>query len=142
MGRRRLLIGCKWFFDADILKGVFLISVFVPQVKMALNFNLLSLSKRERKTNYFVDGCFKDTLGAGPSKTDKAPKMTRAPKQIAMCVIFYDFCNDLYPNVMHIAKISSSLIVPWRNCRSVNLPSISEMVASYSIEPKLVHLIF
>jgi SWI/SNF-related matrix-associated actin-dependent regulator of chromatin subfamily A member 5 len=49
---------------------------------------LLSLSKRERKTNYSVDSYFKDTLRAGPSKTDKAPKIPRAPKQIAMCVEF------------------------------------------------------
>ncbi|KIM38257.1 hypothetical protein M413DRAFT_447993 [Hebeloma cylindrosporum] len=52
--------------------------------KKALNFNLLSLSKRERKSNYSVDNYFKDTLRAGPSKMDKAPKMPRAPKQIAI----------------------------------------------------------
>jgi len=52
--------------------------------KKTLNFNLLSLSKRERKSNYSVDNYFKDTLRAGPSKMDKAPKMPRAPKQIAM----------------------------------------------------------
>jgi SWI/SNF-related matrix-associated actin-dependent regulator of chromatin subfamily A member 5 len=51
-----------------------------------LNFNLLSLSKRERKTNYSVDSYFKDTLRAGQPKTDKAPKIPRAPKQIAMWV--------------------------------------------------------
>jgi SWI/SNF-related matrix-associated actin-dependent regulator of chromatin subfamily A member 5 len=56
------------------------------KAKKTLNFNLLSLSKRERKTNYSVDSYFKDTLRAGPAKTDKAPKMPRAPKQIAMCV--------------------------------------------------------
>ena len=55
----------------------------IQKVK-GLNFNLLSLSKRERKTNYSVDSYFKDTLRAGPSKTDKAPKIPRAPKQIAM----------------------------------------------------------
>ena len=137
MGRRRLPIRRKCFLDADILKGVFLISV-----KKSLNFNLLSLSKRERKTNYSVDSCFKDTLRAGPSKTDKAPKMSQAPKQIAMCVIFPDFCNDLYPNVKRIAKISSSLILPWRNYRSVNSPSIRWSGCFYSIEPKLIHLIF
>ncbi|KAL0956462.1 hypothetical protein HGRIS_002608 [Hohenbuehelia grisea] len=49
-----------------------------------LNFNLLSLSKRERKMNYSVDSYFKDTLRAGTSKTDKAPKIPRAPKQIAI----------------------------------------------------------
>ncbi|KAH9485950.1 ISWI chromatin-remodeling complex ATPase ISW2 [Psilocybe cubensis] len=52
--------------------------------KKALNFNLLSLSKRERKSNYSVDNYFKDTLRAGPSKVDKAPKIPRAPKQIAI----------------------------------------------------------
>lgn len=54
------------------------------QQRKPLNFNILSLSKRERKTNYSVDSYFKDTLRAGPSKTDKAPKIPRAPKQIAM----------------------------------------------------------
>jgi len=71
-------------------RGVFL-TVFVPQAKKALNFNLLSLSKRERKTNYSVDSYFKDTMRAGPSKTDKVPKMPRAPRLIAMCVIYPDF---------------------------------------------------
>ncbi|TEB28250.1 transcription activator snf2l1 [Coprinellus micaceus] len=49
-----------------------------------LNFNILSLSKRERKSNYSVDNYFKDTLRAGTSKTDKAPKIPRAPKQITI----------------------------------------------------------
>jgi SWI/SNF-related matrix-associated actin-dependent regulator of chromatin subfamily A member 5 len=49
-----------------------------------LNLNLLSLSKRERKSNYSVDSYFKDTLRAGTSKVEKAPKMPRAPKQISM----------------------------------------------------------
>jgi len=52
--------------------------------RKALNLNMLSLSKRERKLNYSVDSYFKDTLRAGPSKTEKAPKMPRAPKQIQM----------------------------------------------------------
>ncbi|KAG6380533.1 SNF2 family DNA-dependent ATPase [Boletus reticuloceps] len=50
--------------------------------RKTLNLNMLSLSKRERKLNYSVDSYFKDTLRAGPSKTEKAPKMPRAPKQI------------------------------------------------------------
>jgi hypothetical protein len=54
--------------------------------RKALNFNVLSLSKRERKSNYSVDNYFKDTLRAGPSKFEKAPKLPRAPKQIAMFV--------------------------------------------------------
>ncbi|KAN0132684.1 SNF2 family N-terminal domain containing protein [Lactarius tabidus] len=49
-----------------------------------LNFNPLSLSKRERKLNYSVDGYFKETMRAGPSKTEKAPKLPRAPKQISL----------------------------------------------------------
>ncbi|XP_006454979.1 SNF2 family DNA-dependent ATPase [Agaricus bisporus var. bisporus H97] len=49
-----------------------------------LGLNLLSLSKRERKSNYSVDSYFKDTLRAGTSKIEKAPKMPRAPKQIAI----------------------------------------------------------
>ncbi|PPQ92882.1 hypothetical protein CVT25_009769 [Psilocybe cyanescens] len=52
--------------------------------KKTLNFNILSLSKRERKSNYSVDNYFKDTLRAGPSKIEKAPKIPRAPKQIAI----------------------------------------------------------
>ena len=54
--------------------------------KKTFNFNLLSLSKQECKSNYSVDNYFKDTLRAGLSKMDKAPKMPRAPKQIAMWV--------------------------------------------------------
>lgn len=33
-----------------------------------------------------MDNYFKDTLRAGPSKLEKAPKIPRAPKQIAMFV--------------------------------------------------------
>ncbi|KAL4068818.1 SNF2 family N-terminal domain-containing protein [Scleroderma yunnanense] len=50
--------------------------------RKGLNLNMLSLSKRERKTNYSVDNYFKDTLRAGPSKTEKGPKLPRAPKQV------------------------------------------------------------
>src|ERR1700735_2978778 len=102
-GRRKLPITCELLLDANVLKGVCLTSVFVPRAKKALNFNLLSLSKRECKTNYPVDSYFKDTLLTGPSKTDKAPKMPRALKQIGMCVIF---CSELYSNFIQIAKIS------------------------------------
>ncbi|KAJ8085234.1 chromatin remodeling complex Adenosinetriphosphatase [Marasmius tenuissimus] len=52
--------------------------------KKPLNFNLLSLSKRERKSNYSVDNYFKDTLRAGPSKVEKGPKVPKAPKQITV----------------------------------------------------------
>ncbi|KAI6031067.1 hypothetical protein PISMIDRAFT_671647 [Pisolithus microcarpus 441] len=51
------------------------------RARKGLNLNI-SLSKRERKTNYSVDSYFKDTLRAGPSKPDKAPKLPRAPKQV------------------------------------------------------------
>ncbi|KAL6303969.1 SNF2 family DNA-dependent ATPase [Sparassis latifolia] len=49
-----------------------------------LQFNPLALSKRERKLNYSVDSYFKETMRAGPSKTEKAPKVPRAPKQIQL----------------------------------------------------------
>ncbi|KAF8715643.1 hypothetical protein AX14_012523 [Amanita brunnescens Koide BX004] len=52
--------------------------------RKALGLSLLSLSKRERKSNYSVDSYFKDTLRVGPSKPEKAPKLPRAPKQIAI----------------------------------------------------------
>ncbi|KAH9926444.1 SNF2 family DNA-dependent ATPase [Fomitopsis serialis] len=52
--------------------------------RKTLQFNPLSLSKRERKLNYSVDGYFKDAMRAGPSKTEKAPKIPRAPKQIQL----------------------------------------------------------
>ncbi|KAJ4469035.1 SNF2 family N-terminal domain-containing protein [Lentinula edodes] len=52
--------------------------------RKALNFNLLSLSKRERKSNYSVDNYFKDTLRAGPSKIEKGPKLPKAPKQVTI----------------------------------------------------------
>ncbi|KAE9407682.1 SNF2 family DNA-dependent ATPase [Gymnopus androsaceus JB14] len=49
-----------------------------------LNLNLLSLSKRERKSNYSVDNYFKDTLRAGPGKVEKGPKLPKAPKQVSI----------------------------------------------------------
>ncbi|KAH6908618.1 SNF2 family N-terminal domain-containing protein [Coprinopsis sp. MPI-PUGE-AT-0042] len=49
-----------------------------------LNLNIISLSKRERKSNYSVDTYFKDTLRAGTSKKDKEPKLPRAPKQVGI----------------------------------------------------------
>ncbi|KAH6905750.1 SNF2 family DNA-dependent ATPase [Coprinopsis sp. MPI-PUGE-AT-0042] len=49
-----------------------------------LNLNIISLSKRERKSNYSVDTYFKDTLRAGTSKKDKEPKLPRAPKQVSI----------------------------------------------------------
>ncbi|OCH89738.1 SNF2 family DNA-dependent ATPase [Obba rivulosa] len=52
--------------------------------RKTLQFNTLSLSKRERKLNYSVDSYFKETMRAGPSKTEKAPKIPRAPKQIQL----------------------------------------------------------
>ncbi|KZT02070.1 SNF2 family DNA-dependent ATPase [Laetiporus sulphureus 93-53] len=52
--------------------------------RKALQFNPLALSKRERKLNYSVDSYFKETMRAGPSKTEKAPKIPRAPKQIQL----------------------------------------------------------
>ncbi|KAI5120574.1 hypothetical protein M0805_002524 [Coniferiporia weirii] len=47
-----------------------------------LGMSLLSLSKRERKLNYSVDAYYKETMRAGPSKTEKTPRVPRAPKQL------------------------------------------------------------
>ena len=58
-----------------------------------LNLSLLSLNKRERKLNYSVDSYFKDTLRAGQPKTEKAPRVPRAPKQVQMYVCFTDSRN-------------------------------------------------
>ncbi|KAH8099849.1 SNF2 family DNA-dependent ATPase [Cristinia sonorae] len=52
--------------------------------RKSLQFNPLSLSKRERKLNYSVDAYYKDAMRAGPSKTEKAPKLPRAPKQLQL----------------------------------------------------------
>ncbi|PSS02370.1 hypothetical protein PHLCEN_2v4063, partial [Hermanssonia centrifuga] len=52
--------------------------------RKALQFNPLALSKRERKLNYSVDAYFKESMRAGPSKTEKAPKLPRAPKQLQL----------------------------------------------------------
>jgi SWI/SNF-related matrix-associated actin-dependent regulator of chromatin subfamily A member 5 len=48
---------------------------------------MLALAKRERKTNYSVDGYFKETMRAGPSKPDKPAKMPKAPKQVNVYVL-------------------------------------------------------
>ncbi|PPQ86020.1 hypothetical protein CVT26_012604 [Gymnopilus dilepis] len=65
-------------------RGVMLIANHFLPTEKSLNFNVFSLSKRERKSNYSAFNYFKDTLRAGPSKVDKAPKIPRAPKQIDM----------------------------------------------------------
>ena len=45
------------------------------QQRKQLNFNMLSMPKREHKTNYSVDAYYKDAMRIGPSKTEKAPKL-------------------------------------------------------------------
>lgn len=60
----------------------------IPSQRKTLQFNPLSLSKRERKLNYSVDAYFKESMRAGPSKTEKAPKLPRAPKQLQLYVVF------------------------------------------------------
>jgi len=57
-----------------IQKCAYLKTVFNPKAKKSLNFNLLLLSKHERKINYSVDSYFKDTLRAGRPKTEKPLK--------------------------------------------------------------------
>jgi hypothetical protein len=79
MGGRRLPSRSKLPFF--VLGGVYVNhEIFSFKGKKALNFNLLLLSKREQKTNYLIDSYFQDSSHAGPSKTDIAPKIPRAPK--------------------------------------------------------------
>lgn len=78
MGRRGLQAGGKH------LPFRYIVAAYSPQAQKQLLFIDNTLNKRERKSNYSVDGYFKDTLRAGPSKTDKAPKLPRAPKQVQM----------------------------------------------------------
>lgn len=52
--------------------------------RKTLQFNPLSLSKRERKLNYSVDAYYKETMRTGQAKTEKAPKIPRAPKQLQL----------------------------------------------------------
>ncbi|KAH8101052.1 hypothetical protein DFH11DRAFT_1668995, partial [Phellopilus nigrolimitatus] len=46
-----------------------------------VSLDLLSLSKCERKMNYFMDAYNKETMRVGPSKTEKAPLLPHSPKQ-------------------------------------------------------------
>ncbi|KIY74395.1 hypothetical protein CYLTODRAFT_416234 [Cylindrobasidium torrendii FP15055 ss-10] len=56
---------------------------FTQQSRQNLTLNLLSsLSKRERKSNYSVNGYFKDTLRGGPAKPEKGPRQPRGLKQV------------------------------------------------------------
>ena len=66
--------------------------------------HLLSLPKRERKSNYSVDSYFKDTLLAGSSKIETGPKLPRAPKQIAMQVVLFFSIDTTYTMLHHNMK--------------------------------------
>lgn len=78
----------------DAAKNVCIFTVFFymityrsPIKRQNLSLDLLSLSKRERKLNYSVDAYYKETMRAGPSKPEKAPRVPRAPKQINLYVL-------------------------------------------------------
>ena len=89
-----------------------------------LNFNMLSLSKRERKANYSVDNYFKDTLRAGPSKTEKVPKLPRAPKQIAMSVSRRHVPCSLFSDtflLLSIVRTFNSFLLNLPYCKNGNL---------------------
>ena len=60
----------------------------------SLELQLALVVETRTKTNYSVDSYFKDTLRAGQPKTDKAPKIPGAPKQIAMWVeLIHGICT-------------------------------------------------
>ena len=87
--------------------------------RKTLQFNPLALSKRERKLNYSVDSYFKETMRAGPSKTEKAPKIPRAPKQIRMYVPRSDDLGlESDADDRTTGKTSISSRRDWRSCRS------------------------
>lgn len=93
--------------------------------RKSLNLNMLSLSKRERKLNYSVDSYFKETMRAGPSKTEKGPKVPRAPKQIQMYA--RQFCEQLLLTddaLVFADRISSSSLLVLQNSRSKSWPLI------------------
>ena len=71
---------------------------------------------------YSVDSYFKDMLRAGQPKTDKAPKVPRAPKQIAMAVTIWLGGFFTYLALGHTDKTSSFSIWPLRSYRIVSLP--------------------
>ncbi|KAJ1302984.1 hypothetical protein OPQ81_003276 [Rhizoctonia solani] len=52
--------------------------------RKTIGLNWIQPSKRERKGNYSIDQYYKEAMRAGPSKTDKAPKVPRAPKQFVV----------------------------------------------------------
>ncbi|TFK68179.1 hypothetical protein BDN72DRAFT_769633 [Pluteus cervinus] len=79
--------------------------------RKALDLNLLSLSKRERKSNYSVDSYFKDTLRAGSSKVEKAPKLPRAPKQIA--IQDFQFFSD------ELSELQEQELAAWKRANGI-----------------------
>ncbi|KAF8695662.1 SNF2 family DNA-dependent ATPase, partial [Rhizoctonia solani] len=50
--------------------------------RKTIGLNWIQPTKRERKGNYSIDQYYKEAMRAGPSKTDKAPRVPRAPKQL------------------------------------------------------------
>ncbi|CAE6466482.1 unnamed protein product [Rhizoctonia solani] len=52
--------------------------------RKTIGLNWIQPSKRERKGNYSIDQYYKEAMRAGPSKTDKGPRVPRAPKQFAV----------------------------------------------------------
>ncbi|CAE6437101.1 unnamed protein product [Rhizoctonia solani] len=52
--------------------------------RKTIGLNWIQPSKRERKGNYSIDQYYKEAMRAGPSKTDKGPRVPRAPKQFVV----------------------------------------------------------
>jgi hypothetical protein len=77
---------------------------------------MLALAKRERKTNYSVDGYFKETMRAGPSKPDKPAKMPKAPKQVNVYVLVA--LHGWTKTHRSPVTTSNSSLRGWRNSKS------------------------
>ncbi|KAF7309662.1 hypothetical protein MIND_00337300 [Mycena indigotica] len=82
--------------------------------RKALNFNLLSLAKRERKSNYSVDSYFKDAMRTTGAKPEKGPKLPRAPKQITLQDFqFFDAELHLFQErELAVHKRANGVVVP------------------------------
>lgn len=97
-------------------------------------------AKRERKTNYSVDGYYKEAMRIGQPKSDK-PKVPRAPKQLNMYVVlppltFSDssLTPSSLPFIVETAKIISSTLRDWSSFRR-GRPTRSRFV-SFSLAPR------
>ena len=103
----------------SILQDVYDPDCHMQRQNLSLDL-LSSLSKRERKLNYSVDAYYKETMRAGPAKTEKAPKLPRAPKQLNLFVTLSLSSVKLSNPYVPTGKSSSSTHPVCKNCKNEN----------------------